>query len=89
MWKPKLNKKPVKKKQQKSSPNHFKSIPGNTDNGWRIWSDRNGGGYGGSWDGSGPLEIDDGDEIIEGLPLAAITSERSAWKIYDICVLIK
>lgn len=58
-------------------------IPGKTDNGCRACPDRNGGGYGGSCDGSWPLEIEDGGEIIDGSSLAAITWMRPALKIFS------
>lgn len=45
--------------------------PGNTDNGCNGCNacvDLNGGGYGGNCGGSGPFEIEDGGEIIGGMP---------------------
>ena len=43
-----------------------------------ICPERIGGGYGGSCGASGPFENEDGGEIIEKSPLAAITRERPA-----------
>lgn len=53
-------------------------VPVNTDNGCKTWPERNGGGYGGSCDGSGPFDTEDGGEIIDVLPLTAIACERPA-----------
>lgn len=45
--------------------NYPKNIPVNTDNGCKTCPERNGGGYGGNFDGSGPLDTEEGGEIIE------------------------
>lgn len=55
------------------------NIPVNTDNGCKTCPERNGGGYGGNCDGSGPLDTEEGGEIIDVLPLTAIACERQAF----------
>lgn len=59
------------------------TVPVNTDNGCKTWPERNGGGYGGSCDGSWPLDTEEGGEIIDVLPLTAIACERQAfyWRL--------
>uniref|UniRef100_T1H6T1 Uncharacterized protein n=1 Tax=Megaselia scalaris TaxID=36166 RepID=T1H6T1_MEGSC len=56
--------------------------PGKTVNGCRISVERNGGGNGGSPNGSSPFELEDGGEIIEFPPKAAITCKRPTGMVY-------
>jgi hypothetical protein len=52
--------------------------PGYTVNGCRTFVDLNGGGSGGNC-GSGPFDMEDGGEIIEKFPFAAISCKRPAF----------
>lgn len=54
----------------------------NTESGWRMWPECNGGGYGGNWDGSEPFDTGDEFEIIDELPLTAIIWE---WQASIVC----
>lgn len=55
-------------------------VPVNTVNGWRARPVRIGGGYGGSCDGSVPFETEDGGEIIDAIPIAAIECKWQAFE---------
>lgn len=63
---------------------HARLVPVNTDNGWRAWPVRIGGRYGGSCDGSVPFETEDGGEIIDAIPIAAI--ERKWLAIFRLSI---